>query len=193
MIWQRSSRANRVTLWPALPVALTLLFLPPLASVSPAVRAQETGLSEADLLEQELLLRNPAKAEAKPAGSPATAGLFVPAWFRPPVPWLKLDDRFEDFVTDDAIRKQVRSLERSLLNPLGGMAQELATGVQWERDAYGRLVRKMKVGGFEFSTSAYQPGFTGTERFSLFGGETEGYDYDAWLQGSGDDSGQPDD
>ncbi len=104
--------------------------------------------------------------------------LFHPTLFRPPVPWLKLDDRYESFVSDVEIQAELQAMEKLLLNPYADMGRELTAGIRTEVGAHGEVVRTYKFGGgtFEFSSSAGpygRPGVWGT-----------GYDYDSWLGNS---------
>jgi len=104
--------------------------------------------------------------------------LFVPALFRPPVPWLKMDDRYESFVGNAEIQAELQEMEQLFLNPFGELGQELTAGIQTEIGAYGEVVRTYEFAGgtFEFSTSA--------GGFGRPGGWGSGYDYDSWLGNS---------
>lgn len=104
--------------------------------------------------------------------------LFVPALFRPPIPWLKLDDRYESFVGNVEIQAELQEMEQLFLNPFGELGRELTSGIETEIGAYGEVVHTYKFGGgrFEFSSSAGpygRPGSWGT-----------GYDYNSWLGNS---------
>lgn len=110
--------------------------------------------------------------------------LFVPALFRPPVPWLKLDDRYESFVGDVAIQAELQEMEQLFLNPYADLGRELTAGIETEVGAYGEVVRYYEFAGgkFEFSTSG-----GGYSRPGAWAGT---YDYDSWLdrsnRGAGD-------
>jgi hypothetical protein len=104
--------------------------------------------------------------------------LFLPALFRPPVPWLKIDDRYESFVSDVKIQAELKDMEQLFLNPYSDLGNELTAGIQTEIGAYGEMVKTYKFGGgrFEFSSSAGP--------FGRPGGWSQGYDYDSWLGNS---------
>lgn len=104
--------------------------------------------------------------------------LFHPTLFRPPVPWLKLDDRYESFIADVEIQAELEEMEKLFLNPFADMGRELTAGIQTEIGAHGEVVRYYEFAGgkFEFSTSSGPYGRPGT-----WG---SGYDYDSWLGNS---------
>lgn len=104
--------------------------------------------------------------------------LFVPALFRPPVPWLKLDDRYESFIDNVEIQAELQQMEKLFLNPYEGLGRELTAGIQTEIGAYGEEVRTYEFAGgkFEFSSSAAP--------FGRPGGWGNGYDYNSWLGNS---------
>lgn len=104
--------------------------------------------------------------------------LFVPALFRPPIPWLKIDDRYESFVGNAEIQAELQEMEQLFLNPFGELGQELTAGIQTEIGAYGEVVHTYKFGGgrFEFSSSS--------GGFGRPGGWGSGYDYNSWLGNS---------
>lgn len=101
--------------------------------------------------------------------------LFAPALFRPPIPWLKLDDRYESFVGNVEIQAELEEMEKLFLNPYAGLGAELTRGIQTEIGAHGEQVRYYEFGGgkFEFSSSAGPYGQPGTW--------ADGYDYNSWL------------
>jgi hypothetical protein len=98
--------------------------------------------------------------------------LFLPAFFRAPVPWLTMDDRYEVFIADMDIQAELQSMEKMLLNPYEGLSQELTTGIQTEIGPHGERVQTYHFGGgrFEFRASS------GHGQSRLWG---DGYD--SWL------------
>jgi len=121
-----------------------------------------------------------------PSVAPGSDGptLFVPALFRPPVPWLKLDDRYESFIDNVEIQAELKEMEQLFLNPFADMGTELTNGIRTEIGAYGEVIRTYEFGGgkFEFSSSGGAYGRPGAWAGS--------YDYESWLGNSnhgGDD------
>jgi hypothetical protein len=104
--------------------------------------------------------------------------LFLPALFRPPVPWLKLDDRYESFMENVEIQTELQKMEQLFLNPYQDLSRELTAGIKTEIGAYGEEVRYYEFAGgkFEFSTSSVP--------FGRPGGWGNGYNYDSWLGNS---------
>ncbi len=122
-----------------------------------------------------------------PSAGPRDDGptLFVPALFRPPVPWLKLDDRYESFMEDVEIQTELQQMEKLFLNPYESLGRELTAGIKTEIGAHGEMVRYYEFAGgkFEFSSAAGpygRPGSWGS-----------GYDYDSWLGNSNRSSDAP--
>jgi len=141
-----------------------------------AAMAQETDAGwEKRVLFEPLQVPSLAPAEDAPT-------LFLPAFFRPPVPWLTVDDRYESFVTDVEIQAELQNMEKLLLNPFEGLSQELTTGIQTEIGPHGERVQTYRFGGgrFEFSASSGRFGQSGIW----------GDGYDSWLgdsnRGTGD-------
>jgi hypothetical protein len=111
--------------------------------------------------------------------------IFLPAFFRPPVPWLKLDDRYESFMADVEIQAELEDMEKLFLNPFADLSSELTAGIKTEIGAHGEMVRYYEFAGgkFEFSSAAGpygRPGSWGS-----------GYDYDSWLGNSNRSSDAP--
>lgn len=155
---------------------LTVLALA--ALVAPAVPAQDaetapptSGEYEKRVLFEPLETPSLAPRENEPS-------IFRPTLFRPPVPWLKLDDRYESFVADVEIQAELQEMEQLFLNPYAGLSEELTAGIETEIGPYGEVRHYYEFGGgrFEFSTSAGPYGRPGTW--------ATGYDYDSWLGNS---------
>jgi len=159
-----------------LTASLIVLALAALASPAVSAQAPESAPSASGEYEKRVLFAPLVTPSLAPRENEPS--LFLPTLFRPPVPWLKLDDRYERFVTDVKIQAELQEMEQLFLNPYAGLGQELTAGIETEIGPHGEVRRYYEFAGgrFEFSTAAGPYGRPGTW--------ASGYDYDSWLGNS---------